>query len=110
MLHKGKRWYVDFYILDPASNTMRRKKYMLSRYKKVKAKNEMEGKTATLTPSEFTWYPQTEFCFMRGGRAFLAAKGGNNAESHNHNDVGTEQGQELRAVPDRDRHTPYLYI
>ena len=41
MLHKGKRWYVDFYILDPASNTMRRKKYMLSRYKKVKAKNEM---------------------------------------------------------------------
>lgn len=55
----------------------------------LKAKNEMEGKTATLTPSEFTWYPQTQFCFMRGGRAFLAAKGGHNGESHNHNDVGT---------------------
>jgi site-specific recombinase XerC len=40
-LHKAKRWYVDFYILDPASNRMRRKKYMLTRYKTVKAKYEM---------------------------------------------------------------------
>lgn len=35
------------------------------------------------------WYPQTEFCFMREGDLFFAAKGGYNAESHNHNDVGT---------------------
>ena len=41
MLHKAKRWYVDFYILDPASNQMRRKKYMLNRYKTAKARNEM---------------------------------------------------------------------
>ena len=40
-LHKAKNWYVDFYILDPASNEMRRKKYMLSRYKTAKARNEM---------------------------------------------------------------------
>ena len=38
---------------------------------------------------DFTWYPQTEFCYMRSGGAFLAAKGGFNNESHNHNDVGT---------------------
>lgn len=38
---------------------------------------------------DFTWYPQTEFCYMRSGNAFLAAKGGFNNESHNHNDVGT---------------------
>lgn len=37
----------------------------------------------------FTWYPETEFCYLRTGRAFLAAKGGFNNESHNHNDVGT---------------------
>ncbi len=37
----------------------------------------------------FTWYPETEFCYMRSGHAFLAAKGGFNNESHNHNDVGT---------------------
>jgi len=40
-LHKGKKWYVDFYILDPVSNQMRRKKYMLSRYKTANARNEM---------------------------------------------------------------------
>ena len=40
-LHKGARWYVDFYIFDPARGMMRRKKYMLSRYKTVKARNEM---------------------------------------------------------------------
>lgn len=40
-LHKGARWYVDFYILDPSSGLMRRKKYMLSRYKTVRARKEM---------------------------------------------------------------------
>lgn len=37
-----------------------------------------------------TWYPETEFAYMRNGDGwFLAAKGGSNNESHNHNDVGT---------------------
>lgn len=38
----------------------------------------------------FTWYPETEFCYMLNpdGR-FFAAKGGHNNESHNHNDIGT---------------------
>lgn len=40
-LHKGARWYVDFYILDPVSGIMRRKKYMLSRYKTARARKEM---------------------------------------------------------------------
>lgn len=39
---------------------------------------------------DFTWYPETEFCFMRNESDwFLAAKGGHNFESHNHNDVGS---------------------
>ncbi len=37
----------------------------------------------------YTWYPQTEFCYMRQGDFFFAGKGGYNAESHNHNDVGS---------------------
>jgi hypothetical protein len=38
----------------------------------------------------FTWYPQTEFCYMQNAsRWFFAAKGGHNNESHNHNDIGT---------------------
>ena len=40
-LHKGKCWYVDFYILDPASGLMRRKKYMFGRWKSAKARKEM---------------------------------------------------------------------
>ena len=40
-------------------------------------------------PSAYTWYPETQFHYMSSGDVFLAAKGGNNNESHNHNDVGT---------------------
>lgn len=34
-LHIGKNWYVDFYAFDPATDSMRRKKYMLDRIVKV---------------------------------------------------------------------------
>lgn len=38
----------------------------------------------------FTWYPETEFCYLSTKDGlFLAAKGGYNDESHNHNDAGT---------------------
>lgn len=39
--------------------------------------------------SPFTWYPETEFCYMASGNLFFAGKSGYNDESHNHNDVGT---------------------
>lgn len=42
-----------------------------------------------LTP-ELTVYPETQFYYLTNkNHFFLAAKGGYNAESHNHNDVGT---------------------
>lgn len=38
----------------------------------------------------FTWYPETEFCYIQNkNNWFFAAKGGYNNESHNHNDIGT---------------------
>ena len=38
----------------------------------------------------FTWYPETEFCYMLNSDGwFVATKGGHNNESHNHNDIGT---------------------
>lgn len=44
---------------------------------------------AHLTPAQ-TWYPETEFCYLRDKSGlFFAAKGGYNDESHNHNDAGT---------------------
>lgn len=41
------------------------------------------------TPADFIWYPETELAFMRSGKGYLAVKGGNNRERHNHNDVGS---------------------
>ncbi len=40
-LHKGKTWYVDFYAFDPSRDSMRRKKYMLDRYKHEKERLTM---------------------------------------------------------------------
>lgn len=49
-----------------------------------------QAKPSEETPAH-TWYPETEFCYIHNSKKefFLAAKGGFNAESHNHNDVGT---------------------
>lgn len=38
----------------------------------------------------YSWYPETEFCYMTNKNGFfVATKGGYNNESHNHNDAGT---------------------
>ena len=43
-----------------------------------------------LPAQSFSWYPQTQFCYMKNNQGyFFAAKAGFNNESHNHNDVGT---------------------
>jgi hypothetical protein len=52
--------------------------------------NELINTTPSTDKSTYSWYPQTEFCYMRNSTGFFfAGKGGYNAESHNHNDVGT---------------------
>ena len=40
-IHSGKTTYIDFYALDPATNTMRRKKYMLDKYRSKKERDMM---------------------------------------------------------------------
>lgn len=56
----------------------------------LRVDKELQETVATghKTPA-FMWYPETEFCYFSNERAFVAAKGGHNNESHNHNDVGT---------------------
>lgn len=50
----------------------------------------LEETEPALPQFESTWYPQTEFCYMKNEAGFFfAAKGGYNNESHNHNDVGS---------------------
>ena len=49
----------------------------------------LRSELRTHVPS-FTWYPETEFCYMLNDSGwFVASKGGHNNESHNHNDIGT---------------------
>lgn len=63
-------------------------------YNKELAEVKPEHKTPL-----YTWYPETEFCYMKTQSGFfLAIKGGYNNESHNHNDAGTFSLY-LNAVP-----------
>lgn len=51
---------------------------------------ELEKVEAKFETPAYTWYPETQFCYMTNKNGmFFAAKGGFNNESHNHNDVGT---------------------
>ena len=52
--------------------------------------NELAKTSPEIPKTSFSWYPQTEFCYMRNSSGFfLAAKDGYNNESHNHNDAGS---------------------
>ena len=52
--------------------------------------DEMKGAKPEFQSPAYTWYPETEFCYMTNPAGmFVATKGGYNNESHNHNDAGT---------------------
>ncbi|HLP38046.1 heparinase II/III domain-containing protein [Lacibacter sp.] len=52
--------------------------------------NELLREKPALPTANYTWYPQTQFCYMKNKEGFFfAGKAGFNNESHNHNDVGT---------------------
>lgn len=51
--------------------------------------NELKNVEPGLVSIPYSWYPDTEFCYISNDNLFFAAKGGHNDESHNHNDVGT---------------------
>ncbi|MFV0329131.1 MAG: heparinase II/III-family protein [Dysgonomonas sp.] len=55
----------------------------------LSSEKEIDKFNPTHVVTPFTWYSDTEFCYMSEGRFFFAAKGGYNDESHNHNDTGT---------------------
>jgi hypothetical protein len=54
------------------------------------SRTELAATKPATSEAASTWYPETEFCYLRNQTGlFLAAKGGYNAESHNHNDMGS---------------------
>ena len=59
-------------------------------FKALEIKDELEAIKPELPREPFTWYPETEFCYLSNEEGlFFAGKGGFNNESHNHNDVGS---------------------
>lgn len=63
--------------------------HLLRHLENIRHAEELSGTVPMISDRRFTWYPETQFCYMRQGRLFLAAKGGHNSESHNHNDIGS---------------------
>lgn len=68
VLHSGKEWYVDFFAYDPARGKMRRKKFMLDRYKTARAKKTMAAELThnLVTKLKAGWNP-----FVNAGRTRL---------------------------------------
>ncbi|OOG16867.1 hypothetical protein BWD42_18810 [Sphingobacterium sp. CZ-UAM] len=50
---------------------------------------QLQHTQPALPQNAFKWYPETQFLYLKKAGFFLAAKGGFNNESHNHNDVGS---------------------
>ena len=88
----GSKMMMDMAVDRNRANPESLPSTWLDTYKELealKALRQMRDAKGGYRPQAFTWYPQTEFCFMRNADTFFAAKGGFNDESHNHNDVGS---------------------
>jgi len=72
---------------EPESNISRRD--LFRTFEELVHDDEMAAVLPALPTATATWYPQTQFCYLRKGDVFFGAKGGYNAESHNHNDAGS---------------------
>ncbi|MDD3160386.1 MAG: heparinase II/III family protein [Bacteroidales bacterium] len=58
-------------------------------FQTMQCRDELLQTKGELSRAPYSWYPETEVCYMRNDVFMLATKGGFNAESHNHNDLGT---------------------
>ena len=59
-------------------------------FKSIEIRDELLKANPEPLKDPFTWYPETEVCFMSNDNGlFFAGKGGHNNESHNHNDIGS---------------------
>jgi len=59
-------------------------------FQSLLSRDELKARTSGYQTSPYSWYPETEFCYMTNKNGFfVATKGGYNNESHNHNDAGT---------------------
>ena len=79
------------YLENPKrKNNIRMERDIFRSLQTLNYQKELETEKPNFHLPAATWYPETEFCYMSNAQGlFLAAKGGFNDESHNHNDIGT---------------------
>ena len=78
------------YLMDGKPLQPERGRYIIRLFYSILIKEELQKETPELIIEPYTWYPETQICYMREKDGFfVASKGGHNAQSHNHNDIGT---------------------
>ena len=78
------------YVLDGKPLSPDRERYIIRMFYSILIKEDLKKETPELIMEPYTWYPETQICYMREQDGFfVASKGGHNAQSHNHNDIGT---------------------
>lgn len=78
------------YVLDGKPLLPGRGRYIIRMFYSILIKEDLKKETPELIMEPYTWYPETQICYMREKDGFfVASKGGHNAQSHNHNDIGT---------------------
>jgi hypothetical protein len=78
------------YLAKGADNTLTYGSDIFRVLQSVYFDAELKNITPEHKASEVTIYPETQFFYLKNDNQFyVAIKGGHNAESHNHNDVGT---------------------
>lgn len=71
VLHTGKRWFVDFFAMDPATNEMRRKRYYISDNSTVAEKKRRAAEIIRVLTKQLStgWNP---FVTNDNARGFVA--------------------------------------
>ena len=78
------------YVLDGKALPATRDRFIIRMFYSLLVKEDLKKETPELVFEPYTWYPETQICYMREKDGFfVASKGGHNAQSHNHNDIGT---------------------
>lgn len=78
------------YNREPNSGYINEGRDIFRTLENVMSHQSLVATTPSLDVSPTVWYPETQFCYMRSRDGFfVAANGGHNDESHNHNDVGS---------------------
>lgn len=78
------------YLAKAKSNTLTNGTDFFRALESIVYDAELKAAEAVHITPDVTVYPETQFYYLKNkNNIFLAAKGGYNAESHNHNDAGT---------------------